>query len=99
MDRTCSGTGPTSLTGMQYQSDWYDRIQHALKIWFPYITVVISLSFEHFSFVKITMLHPSLYLGRQDHIIFGSTAQSVPFVIVEIDAGSLYIWVDSPISA
>jgi hypothetical protein len=31
-----------------------------LEFWFPYITLEISLCFEHFSFVKITMLLPSL---------------------------------------
>jgi hypothetical protein len=60
VDRTCSWIGPTGLIGVQYRSDRYDKFQHTLRIWFPYITHGISLVFEHFGFVKITMLYPSL---------------------------------------
>jgi hypothetical protein len=30
------------------------------KFWFPYVTLEISLSFKHFDFIKIIMLHSSL---------------------------------------
>jgi hypothetical protein len=59
-DRTSSWIGPTGLTGVQYRSDQCDRFQHTLGIWFPYITHENYLGFEHFGFVKITILHPSL---------------------------------------
>jgi hypothetical protein len=60
MDQTCSRTGTTGLTGVRYRSDQSDRFHHTPRIWFTPITLEISLGFEHFGFVKITMLHPSL---------------------------------------
>jgi hypothetical protein len=52
--------GPDLLLDRSNWFDWYDRFQYTLGIWFPYITHEISLGFDHFGFVKITMLHPSL---------------------------------------
>jgi hypothetical protein len=46
---TSSLIGPTGVTDFC-----------SLGIWFPYITHGNHLGFEHFSFVKNTMLHPSL---------------------------------------
>jgi hypothetical protein len=50
----------TDLTDVQYQSGQLDIFSTLLEFYFPYITLGISMGFEHFGFVKITMLHPSL---------------------------------------
>jgi hypothetical protein len=51
---------PDLLLDRSNRSDRYDRFQHTLGIWLPYITHGVYLGFEHFGFVKITMLHRSL---------------------------------------
>jgi hypothetical protein len=38
VDQTYSWIGPTGLTVVQCRSDRYDRFQHTLRIWLPYIT-------------------------------------------------------------
>jgi hypothetical protein len=52
--------GPDKLLERSNRSDWCDRFQHTLGIWFPYITHGNYLGSENFGFVKITMLHPTL---------------------------------------